>query len=325
MSVGKTLLQVRDLTTYFYVREGAVKAVDRVSLEVKVNEVVGIVGESGSGKSVTALSIVRLVPYPGRTIGGEVDFRGESLLRTSAARLRKIRGDEISMVFQDPMTYLNPVMRVGDQVAEAIEIHRGTSGREVRDEVVRLLESVLLPSPDVIADYYPHQLSGGQKQRVLIAIAISCKPSLIIADEPTTALDVTVQAQILSLLKKASEELGTSVLLITHDMAIVAGLCDRVYVMYAGRIAESADVVSLFSRPLHPYTQALLRSTLSIDEFKPELETIEGSVPSLLFPPAGCLFQQRCPFVMEKCRTDEPPLFSKDGHVVACWLYESGR
>jgi oligopeptide/dipeptide ABC transporter ATP-binding protein len=318
--VEKQLLEIKDLKTYFYLKEGAVKAVDGISLNVRENEIVGVVGESGSGKTATALSILRLVQYPGRTVGGEILFKGKDLLAIKPEEMREIRGKQISMVFQDPMTFLNPVMKVGDQIAEAVRIHQGVDRGKAREEARRLLETVLIPSPGLIVDYYPHQLSGGMKQRIVIAIAISCNPSLIIADEPTTALDVTVQMQILSLLKEIKKKLGTSILLITHDLGIVAGVCDRVYVMYAGKIAEAASVADLYGEPLHPYTQGLLRSTLSIDEFRTQLETIEGSVPSLLFPPEGCRFHPRCPYMMEVCK-EQPDLFKEKGHEVACWLY----
>jgi len=314
-------LEVKDLRTYFFLRNSVLKAVDEVCINIGEKEIVGIVGESGSGKTVTALSILRLVPFPGRIVTGEVIYKGRNLLEVEEIEMRKIRGKQISMVFQDPMTFLNPVMKVGDQIAESIMIHQGIEKKEAREQAMRLLESVLIPSPEIIVDYYPHQLSGGMKQRILIAIAISCGPSLIIADEPTTALDVTVQMQILSMLKDIKNRLSTSILLVTHDLGIVAGVCDRAYVMYAGKVAETGRVLDLYEDPLHPYTRGLLRSTLSIDEFKEELETIEGYVPSLISPPTGCRFNPRCPCSIEICRKEEPKLLSKKGKGVACWLY----
>jgi len=317
------LLSVQDLKTYFYTSYGIVKAVDGVSLEINKGEVVGIVGESGSGKSITALSIMRLVPSPpGKIVQGKIFYKGSDILSLSEKEMVSIRGKEISMVFQDPLTFLNPVLKVEDQIAEAITTHQGKTKNEAKKEVIEVLKMVRIPSPSEVAKSYPHQLSGGMRQRVLIAIAISCNPSILIADEPTTALDVTIQAQILELIKELRKELDTSMILITHDLGIVAEVCDRVYVMYAGKIVEHADVYRIFEDPLHPYTSGLLRSALSIDQFSKELYTLEGNVPNLVNPPSGCLFHPRCAYAKEICREKSPVLQIKGEHTVACWLYK---
>jgi len=316
--MNNVLLEIKGLKTYFHTGLGTVRAVDGVSLRVLKGEAVGLVGESGCGKTMTAHSIMKLVPTPPGVIEeGELWFRDMDLLKLPDYDMRKIRGREISMVFQDPMTYLNPVMKIGKQIAEVM------SGPPQERLVVGLLESVGIPEPSKVANQYPHELSGGMRQRVLIAIAMANDPALLIADEPTTALDVTIQAQILDLIKTIKTEKGTSLLLITHDLGIVADMCDRVYVMYAGKIAESGDVYSIFEEPLHPYTQGLLRSSLSIAEFRETLETIEGTVPNLLDPPSGCRFHPRCPMAMSICKEKEPTLTQqKPGHEVCCWLFE---
>ncbi|HXG52546.1 MAG TPA: ABC transporter ATP-binding protein [candidate division Zixibacteria bacterium] len=315
------LLEVKGLKTYLRTSLGLVRAVDGVDLCISKGEAVGLVGESGCGKTMTAHSLLKLVPSPpGFIEEGEIRFRGRDLLRLDEREMREVRGREISMVFQDPMTYLNPVMKVGRQIAEAI------AAPAPEQSVLKLLESVGIADPPKVAQQYPHELSGGMRQRVLIAIAVANAPSLLIADEPTTALDVTVQAQILDLVKTIKAEKGTSLLLITHDLGIVAEICDRIYVMYAGKIVESGDVFSIFEEPLHPYTQGLLRSSLSIAEFREKLETIEGAVPNLLDPPAGCRFHPRCPAAMSVCREKEPsPVQEKPGRQVSCWLYEKER
>ena len=318
------LLRVRSLKTIFYTTEGLVRAVDGVNFALGKSQSVGLVGESGSGKTVTALSIMRLVPPPGRIVEGQIFFAGRDLGRLTEGQMRSIRGKEISMVFQDPMTFLNPVMRIGDQISEPVRRHQGKSEREAQETVLELLERVRIHSPKEIATSYPHQLSGGMRQRVLIAMAIACNPLLLIADEPTTALDTTLQVQILDLLRTVAAELGSSILLITHDLGIVADICDAVNVMYAGRILESADVFSLYDDPLHPYTEGLLGSALSIDQFKEKLVTIEGTVPNMLDLPQGCKFHPRCPHSMGTCKTAEPVLTDVGGgHRVACWLRES--
>jgi len=317
------LLRVESLTTEIPTGDGIIHAVDDVSLTVRSGEAVAIVGESGSGKTMTARSIMRLVPAPGRIVSGSVLLNGRDLVGLSNAALQHIRGAQISIVFQDPMTHLNPLMRVGEQILETIRAHRGTTREAAKAEAIHALELVRMPSPRRVFDSYPHQLSGGMRQRVLIAIAISCRPALLIADEPTTALDVTIQAQIMALLADLRRTVEVGLLLITHDLGVVAEFCDRVYVMYAGRIVEHADVYGLFASPKHPYTAALLRSTLSIGRRQP-FEPIEGQPPSLLAPPPGCRFHPRCSFVMDRCRTQEPPLLTVEAtRSSRCWLAET--
>ncbi len=315
------LLQVHDLKTYLYTSHAVIKAVDGVTLTIRHGEKVGLVGESGSGKSMTARSFMRLLPEPpARIVGGKVMLQGRDLVPLPRPAMRKVRGREISMVFQDPMSYLNPTMRVGDQIAEAITMHHGREN--TLQEVNQALKLVGLSPDSGIARRYPHELSGGMRQRILIAIALSCKPKLLIADEPTTALDVTIQAQILKLLDDLCNRLNMALLLITHDLGIVAELCDRVYVMYAGQIVEEAETEALFRAPQHPYTRGLLEGVLSINEFKPVLKTIGGSVPDLSAPPAGCRFHPRCLHVMDKCLQEPPVYVREDGRKVRCWLYE---
>ena len=321
VAASQDLLRVEGLKAHFFTSRGVVRAVDGVSLRVGRGEAVGLVGESGCGKTVTALSVMRLVASPpGRIVAGEVRFEGRDLLGLTEAEMRRVRGARIAMVFQDPMTYLNPVMRVGEQVAEAIRLHQGEAG--VRARVQEILELVGLPRSARVDERYAHELSGGIRQRALLAIALACRPALLIADEPTTALDVSIQAQILQLLRDLRARLGMSLLLITHDLGVVAELCDRVYVMYAGRMAEEGDAFPLFDAPRHPYTRGLLDAVLSIDEFKETLSTIEGVVPDLLSPPPGCRFHPRCPRVMDRCRAEEPPPFPGPGGGAAwCWLH----
>lgn len=320
------VLTVRDLKMHFFTYDGVVKAVDGVNLEIGKGEVIGLVGESGCGKSMTAFSIVRLVPSPGRILGGEVVFRGKKLLELTEREMRNIRGKEISMIFQDPLTYLNPIMKIGDQIAENILLHQGFKKKEANRKVIEALEMVRLPTPAKIAKYYPHQLSGGMRQRVMIAMAISCNPSLLIADEPTTFLDVTVQAQILNLIRDLTKKLRISLIMITHDLGIVAEICDRVYIMYAGKIVEQADVLSLYEDCKHPYTVGLLESALSIDEFKEKLESIKGTVPELINPPSGCRFHPRCEQRKAICSQKEPPLIEIDqAHTISCWLYSEEK
>lgn len=318
------LLEVKNLRTFFFTTDGVVKAVDGVSLTVSQGKTVGLVGESGCGKSATALSITRLLPKPpGKILEGEIVFRERDLLKLGEKEMRAVRGREIAMVFQNPMTFLNPVMKVGDQIADGIAAHHNISSDDVKEKVVEMLKLVRIPSPESTCKAYPHQLSGGMQQRIMIAAALSCKPSLLIADEPTTALDVTIQAQILNLIRRLIGEIDLSLLLITHDLGIVADVADTVYVMYAGKIVESSDVFSIYARPSHPYTEGLLRSVLSINKFKETIETIEGSVPDATKYPAGCRFHPRCSRAMDICGRDPPPptVEIEKNHFVSCWLY----
>jgi oligopeptide/dipeptide ABC transporter ATP-binding protein len=320
------LLDVRDLQTWFFAERGTARAVDRVSFQLDEGRVLGIVGESGCGKSVTALSILRLIQPPGKIVGGQVIFRERDILGMSRKEMQSVRGNQISMIFQEPMTSLNPVFRVQDQIAEVLELHRKMDHREALRRVEELLGEVGIPSPHLRMRDYPHQMSGGMRQRVMIAMALACRPSLIIADEPTTALDVTIQAQILDLLQDLRESRRTAILLITHDLGVIAETAQSVMVMYTGRLVEEASVRELFELPLHPYTQGLMRSIPSrsgVGE-KRRLEAIQGVVPSLPALPSGCKFSNRCPHAFEKCFQDpEPPfLYPNGGHPVRCWLYE---
>lgn len=306
---------MKNLETSFFTDEGVVKAVDNVSFDVYKGKTLGIVGESGCGKSVTSLSIMRLIPNPpGRITGGEILYKGTNLLNLDAAAMRKIRGNEISMIFQEPMTSLNPVFTIGNQLFEAIALHNDLSKSEIREKAIEQLRLVGIPSPEKRIDDYPHQLSGGMRQRVMIAMALSCNPQILIADEPTTALDVTIQAQILELLRDLQEKVGMGIILITHDLGVVAEVCDDVVVMYAGKVAEQGKVREIFKNPKHPYTKGLLNSipTLSKDPTgkvkKQRLETIPGIVPSLLSLPQGCRFQERCTHVVDACKGVEPEL-----------------
>lgn len=322
--MAQNLLEIQNLKTHLFTSKGVVRAVDDVSFHIAEREALGLVGESGCGKTMTAFSIMRVLPIPpARIVSGKILYRKKNLLELSEPEMRFIRGGEIGMVFQDPMTFLNPVIKVGDQVAEALIEHEKVSRAEARKRVVELFETVQIPSADEVVDYYPHQLSGGMRQRALIAMAVSCRPSLLIADEPTTALDATVQAQILRLMKDLKEELGTALLMITHDLGIVADICDRVCVMYAGQIVEVTDVFSIFQNPLHPYTKGLLNSILRYDQYKEVLPTIEGSVPDLVKPPKGCRFHPRCPVILgERCRNAMPSMVeATPGHIVRCFLY----
>lgn len=319
---NRSLLDVRELRTYFPASKGLVRAVDGVDITLCEGEAVGIVGESGSGKTVTALSIMRLVPPPGKVVSGKVVYKGRNLLDSPDEELRRIRGKEITMVFQDPMSYLNPVMKVGDQIAEAILLHSKMQRRAAQRETLKALSDMGIPAPARVYECYPHELSGGMKQRALIAMAVWCNPTVIILDEPTTALDVTVQAQILDLLSGLKQSGKLSFLLITHDLAIAAEVCDRIYVMYGGKIVETADVYELYGNPKHPYTQGLLQSVLSIDEFREKLVVLEGTVPNLMDPPSGCRFHPRCHCAMAVCSDKDPvPTEVGNQHRVFCWLY----
>jgi peptide/nickel transport system ATP-binding protein/oligopeptide transport system ATP-binding protein len=320
------ILQVENLVTAFDTDAGRMTAVDGISFDVPKGKTLGIVGESGCGKSVTSLSIMRLIPSPpGRIIGGEILYQGRNLLQHSEDEMRKIRGNEISMIFQEPMTSLNPVYTVGNQIIEAVMLHQKLGARDARAKAIEMLQLVGIPAPERRVDDYPHQLSGGMRQRVMIAMALSCNPQVLIADEPTTALDVTIQAQILDLLRDLQQKVGLGLILITHDLGVVAEMADEVAVMYAGRVVEQAPVVELFKNPKMPYTRALLNSipTLSKDPTgkvkKTRLEAIPGIVPNLLDLPQGCRFQERCSFVVDSCRASEPELRSiSSDHQIRC-------
>lgn len=322
--MGEWILQVRNLHTYF---RGAtvVKAVRGVDLEIAPGETIGIVGESGSGKSVMAQSVMRLVQSPGNIEQGQILLDGEDLVVAPEMRMRAIRGNKVAMIFQEPMTSLNPVIRVGDQIAEVVRLHRGYSKKQAQDFAVEMLRKVRTADPERRAREYPHELSGGMRQRVMIAMGLACSPKLIVADEPTTALDVTIQAQILQLMMEMQAETGTAILLITHDLGVVAETAERVAVMYAGQIVEYAQVADLFADPLHPYTRGLMASIPQIDIERPAsrmLPAISGTVPSLDALPQGCAFQDRCQHAFDKCRSVEPSLSSYRGdHSVRCWLY----
>jgi oligopeptide/dipeptide ABC transporter ATP-binding protein len=315
------LLEVRDLRTWFFTRWGVVKAVDGVSFTLGAAETLGLVGESGCGKSMTALSILKLQPRPaGRIVGGQVLLQGDDLVPKSEREMREIRGRQISMILQDPMQSLNPVFTIGEQIAEALRIHQGLQGRSLWQHAREMLSRVKIPSPDLRLAAYPHQMSGGMRQRVVGAISLSCQPAILIADEPTTSLDVTIQAQYLKLLKSLQEEMGLALIFITHDFGIVAKMCDRVAVMYAGRIVESAGVRDLFNHPRHPYTVALLGSVPRVDQKIDRLASIEGQPPPLYALPRGCPFAPRCPDARERCRQEYPPEVAvDDGHRVSCW------
>ena len=315
------LLRVLDLRTSFFTSDGEVRAVDGVTLDIEEGQTVGLVGESGSGKSVTALSVIRLLAGgTGRIVGGEVLFGGRNLTAVSEDEMRQIRGNEISMIFQEPMTSLNPVMSIGDQIAETIRLHRKATKRQARERAVEMLRLVKIPEPEKRARAYPHELSGGQRQRVMIAIALACTPKLLIADEPTTALDVTIQAQILELIGELQARLGMAVLLITHDLGVVAERTNRVAVMYAGKIVEHAAPDAIFKQPLHPYTAGLINSMPGPGAPKRRLQAIPGMVPSPLDWPSGCHFRDRCDRADSRCAATQPPLLERaPGHWVACF------
>lgn len=329
MGNENTLLHINNLKTYFYTEKGIVPAVDGVNIKVKKGQIVGIVGESGCGKSITSLSVLKLISEPGRIVGGRILFEGEDLAAKSVRDMHKIRGNSISMIFQEPMTSLNPVYTVGRQVGEAVMIHNaGITRQEVKAKVIEMLSLVGIPEPEKRFNAYPHQLSGGLRQRVMIAMALICRPKLLIADEPTTALDVTIEAQILSLMRKLRDEVDTSIIMITHNLGVVAELCDYVYVMYSGRIVEEGEIFELFKTPMHPYTAGLLKSIprRSEDKDRERLYCIKGMVPNPLYLPKGCKFQPRCEKASEKCISQEPGLFDTEGgHQVRCWKYAEGR
>jgi oligopeptide/dipeptide ABC transporter ATP-binding protein len=322
------LLVVEELRTHFFTDDGLVKAVDGVSYQVEMGEVFGLVGESGCGKSVSALSLLRLIDPPGRIVGGEVTFRGQELSHLTEKQMTELRGSQISMIFQQPQSSLNPVFSVGDQIAEVLRLHMGMNREQAWHRAGELLTSVGIPDSESRLRSYPHELSGGQAQRVMIAMALACSPALLIADEPTTALDVTIQAQILDLMRALREKLGTAIILITHDLGVVAEMADRVAVMYAGKIVEEAEVDTLFARPLHPYTQGLIASIPVLGGVADRLEVIPGSVPNLINLPVGCRFAPRCRARLEYrltiCDEHEPDLVAHEaGHTARCWLYQS--
>lgn len=321
-NTGNKLLEVRNLCTYFYGDNGLVKAVDGVDFDLEERTTLGIVGESGSGKSVTAMSIMDLLQgTTGRVVNGEVFLEGQDLLKLSSEARRKLRGSKLGMIFQEPMTSLNPVMKIGRQITEGILLHTSVSKRQAKQQAIALLRETGLPRAEAIAEEYPHQLSGGQRQRVMIAMALACRPKILIADEPTTALDVTIQAQILQLMRELKEKSGTSILFVTHNLGVVAEMCQKVLVMYCGRVVEYADVEALFEEPRHPYTRGLMAAIPQLGIHTRELEAIPGNVPNPRYMPPGCKFAPRCKHAMPICEEQEPELFSyPDGRRSRCWL-----
>lgn len=329
MSSKGNILEINNLRTYFNTDDGVVKAVDGVNISLKPGELIGIVGESGSGKSITAMTVMGLLPGGTANIeSGEVIFNGKNLLKASEKEMQKVRGGDISMIFQDPMTSLNPFLRISTQMIETIVLHQNVRKKEAKEIAIKSLEMVGIPTPEKVVDSYPHQFSGGMRQRVMIAMALSCNPQILIADEPTTALDVTIQAQIIDLLKGLAADLGTAIIMISHDLGVIAGMCDRICVMYAGKIVEESNAVDLFASPHHPYTQGLIASVPRVDmKLGERLVSIEGQPPNLLNLPDGCAFYDRCPKRMDVCASKMPEYqvlkVSEDGdaHKVACWLY----
>ncbi|WP_017547816.1 ABC transporter ATP-binding protein [Salinicoccus carnicancri] len=319
--MSENILDINDLRTSFFVEGNEIKAVDGVTFQVPKGKTLGIVGESGSGKSISALSILQLIDDPGKIVGGSIRFKDEELTTAKGSRMRNIRGNEISMIFQEPMTSLNPVYTIGQQLREAYKIHQGLGKREGTKRAIEMLELVGIPSPEKRVDQYPYELSGGMRQRVMIAMALACKPELLIADEPTTALDVTIQAQILELIKNLQEEIGMSVVMITHDLGVVAETCDYVAVMYCGKVVEFADIETLFENPRHPYTVGLLNSLPRHDIDQDELVPIKGSVPAPDEMPSGCRFAPRCPHASDICRELPELETQEDGNDVRCWIY----
>jgi oligopeptide/dipeptide ABC transporter ATP-binding protein len=324
MNAANKLIEVKNLKTHFFPPEGIARAVDGVTFHVNKGETLGIVGESGCGKSVTSLSIMRLVPSPpGKIVSGEILFNQSDLLKKQESEMRKIRGDQISMIFQEPMTCLNPVFSIGDQIGEVYQIHQGMSRKKALSKAVEMIKLVGIPMPERRIKEYPHQLSGGMRQRIMIAIALACNPQLLIADEPTTALDVTIQAQILTLMKELKDRLGMSIIFITHDLGVIAEMAERVIVMYAGQIVEEALSAPLFETPHHPYTISLLKSVPTVEGKQNKLFVIPGNVPDPLSFPDGCRFHNRCYAALEKCKNEEPPLVTiEKDRKVRCWLHE---
>lgn len=324
MKEKEVLLEVKGLKTYFQDRRGQVPAVDGVDFVLHKGETLGIVGESGCGKSVTSMSILHLLPPEGHIVGGSIRFKGNDITHLPPNEIAKVRGKEIAMIFQEPMTSLNPVYTVGWQISEMILRHEKMSKKEAKAKAVEMLRLVNIPAPEKRVDEYPHELSGGMRQRVMIAMALSCNPELLIADEPTTALDVTIQAQILDLMRNLKKELNTSIMMITHDLGVVAEMSDYVLVMYAGMVMEYSDVNALFARPLHPYTQGLMKALPRMEREQEELYVIKGAVPSLYELPQGCRFWPRCPYATERCKTEMPLLYELEGRKVRCFRYETG-
>jgi peptide/nickel transport system ATP-binding protein len=322
--VSQPLLEIENLQTHFFTDRGQIPAVDGVSIRVNKGEVVGIVGESGCGKSVTSLSVMRLVPNPpGKIVGGSIRFKGEELVAASEKRMRELRGNEIAMIFQEPMTSLNPVYTIGDQIGEVIRLHTGATKKEARQRSIDMLKKVGIPRAEAIVDEYPHQLSGGMRQRVMIAMAMACNPELLIADEPTTALDVTIQAQILDLMRQLNRESETAIMLITHDLGVVAEMCHRVVVMYAGNVVEEGDVRSILKEPKHPYTIGLLHSLPKLEGARKRLYSIPGNVPIPGSLTVGCRFAPRCEHATDRCRTEMPELRpAGPNRRTRCWLYD---
>lgn len=323
-NTNNNILEIKNLHTYFYTDSGVIKSVDGVDIELREGTTLGIVGESGSGKSVTALSVMGLLMgTTGKVAEGEILFEGRDLTKLDDEERRKMRGEKISMIFQEPMTSLNPVMKIGDQITECILMHNNISKQEAWDKAVEMLKLTGVPRVERMMKEYPFQLSGGQRQRVMIAMALVCKPKILIADEPTTALDVTIQAQILDLMENLKQKTGTSILFITHDLGVVAEVCDDVVVMYSGRVVEKGDVRSIFASPSHPYTRGLLASIPKLGECAEELESIPGNVPNPKYMPQGCKFAPRCPCAFDKCREEEPGFYDVgEGHMSRCWLCE---
>lgn len=316
------ILEVKDLQTYFFTDKGTVKAVDGVTYSMKAGQTLGIVGESGCGKSINAMSILNLIEKPGKIVNGSIKFNGEELVGIDVAKMRHYRGNEISMIFQEPMTSLNPVFRIGQQISESLILHQKMTKEEARKRSIELLQQVGIPRAEKIVDNYPHQLSGGMRQRVMIAMALACNPKILIADEPTTALDVTIQAQILSLMNDLQKETNTAIMLITHDLGVVAQMAHHVLVMYSGKVVESAPAVELFKNPKHPYTQGLLASIPDLKEDKARLNSIEGVVPNPFELPKGCYFAPRCKHAMDICHKEQPGIYNINGeHTAACFLY----
>ena len=325
--MAKNLVEFKNLKTYFYTEDGIVKAVNDVSFNVREGETIGIVGESGCGKSVTSMSLMRLIPNPpGKIVGGDILFEGKSVLKMTDEEMRELRGNKVSVIFQEPMTSLNPVFTIGDQISEAIILHQKISEAEALKKSIEMLKLVGIPRAEEIAASYPHELSGGMRQRAMIAMAVSCNPKLLIADEPTTALDVTIQAQILDIMRDLKTKLNTSIMLITHDLGVIAEMADYVVVMYAGKVVEEAPVLELFKNPMHPYTVGLLKSKPIINQESDRLYSIPGQVPNPIGMPDNCYFCQRCEKKIDKCSKSIPDLIEvKEGHKVACWLYGEGK